>query len=243
VHLFTFGIFSKQHREFLYQLCRFYNWRQNGVVPVLPYEDSVVKRDNPVRTQILEPDFEFGNVTLTELSALIRLTSAAIPSSFFEIGTFDGRTTLNLAANSPLAKIWTLDLPSKQISETKYAIASGEECFVKKPSSGQRFVETPFEQQITQLYGDSATFEFTRFENSMDVVFVDGSHAYEYVVSDTINALKILKPGGMIIWHDYDNEAWPGVTKHLNELYQNDPRFSAILRIHNTTLAYLQTRK
>jgi len=36
-----------------------------------------------------------------------------------------------------------------------------------------------------------------------DLIFIDGSHYYEYVKSDTQNALGCLTAGGLVVWHDY----------------------------------------
>lgn len=36
----------------------------------------------------------------------------------------------------------------------------------------------------------------------MDFVFVDGFHCYEYVKNDTEKGLEMLRPGGIIAWHD-----------------------------------------
>ena len=72
----------------------------------------------------------------------------------------------------------------------------------------------------------------------MDFVFVDGSHAYEYVLKDSESALKMIKPGGVILFHDY-NTSWPGVTKALNELFTSNPRFKNLRHISQTSLAIL----
>jgi predicted O-methyltransferase YrrM len=36
----------------------------------------------------------------------------------------------------------------------------------------------------------------------MDLVFVDGAHSYEYVKNDTEKGWEMLRPGGIIAWHD-----------------------------------------
>ena len=51
--------------------------------------------------KMLEPQSANGNVTVFELFAINFITAARSPKVIFEIGTFDGRTTLNMAANSP----------------------------------------------------------------------------------------------------------------------------------------------
>ena len=71
-------------------------------------------------------------------------------------------------------------------------------------------------------------------------VFVDGSHAYEYVLSDSERGLSLLRGPGTVVWHDYGE--WVGVTKALDELSTRDSRFAALQRIENTTLAILTLR-
>jgi Predicted O-methyltransferase len=154
------------------------------------------------------------------------------PKLIIEIGTFDGRTTLNLAVNSPpKTKIVTLDLPPNE--ETKFELAPFEEYFVNKPVSGERFVDCPTEmkpyaKKISQVYGDSAAFDWSDYFGKADLVFIDGSHAYDYVVCDTKTALKLIKPTGIIIWHDYGE--WDGVTKALNQFFTNGMRDIVIIK-------------
>jgi hypothetical protein len=71
-------------------------------------------------------------------------------------------------------------------------------------------------QRIQQVYGDSATFDFQTFEGRCDLVFVDGSHAYDYVRKDTETALRLCARPGVILWHDYG--VWEGVTRGLEEI-------------------------
>ena len=113
------------------------------------------------------------------------------------------------------------------------------EKFIRKPGSGARFVGTPYAARITQLYGDSATFDYTPYEGAMDFVFVDGSHSYEYVKSDTRTALKLLKPvGGVILWHDYGSPYWKGLTRALNELMTEQPELASMRHIRDTMLVF-----
>jgi hypothetical protein len=86
---------------------------------------------------------------------------------------------------------------------------------------------------VTQLFGDSKTFDTSPWTGSCDVVFVDGSHAYSYVVSDTQKALDIVAPNGLVLWHDYAGPRHaPGVYRALNELARRLP----LVRIEGTTL-------
>jgi hypothetical protein len=158
-----------------------------------------------------------GNPALVELFCLGALVRASGARRIFEIGTFDGTTTLQLALNSPQdAVVWTLDLPREDIDLTRYPILYQDRTYIMKPKSGVRTVGTPVSQKIRQLYGDSATFDYRPYLGRMDLVVVDGSHALDYVRSDSANALVMIRPDGWIVWHDYG--VWPDVTRGLHEL-------------------------
>jgi hypothetical protein len=54
------------------------------------------------------------------------------------------------------------------------------------------------------------------------------------VVSDSEKALELVKPGGLVLWHDYAGPGHsPGVFRALNELAERIP----IVRIQGTSLA------
>jgi hypothetical protein len=54
------------------------------------------------RIKLYEPNHIDGNVTIGELAVISAITSGVKDgTNLFEIGTFDGRTTMNLALNSP----------------------------------------------------------------------------------------------------------------------------------------------
>ncbi len=189
---------------------------------------------------LLEPLAEGGNVSMLEVMVIAALARNSEPPSAFEIGTFDGRTALNIAANlKEGGKVWTLDLPKAGLGETQFELAPGESAFVDKKVSGAKFKGTVHSGQITQLYGDSATFDFSPFAEKMGLVFVDGSHAYEYVLKDTASALRLVADGGTILWHDYQQD-WPGVIRALNELRAKDSACANLRRIEGTSLVMLK---
>jgi hypothetical protein len=57
-------------------------------------------------------------------------------------------------------------------------------------------------------------------DNSIDFIFVDGSHEYEDVKDDIISWYPKVKTGGMLSGHDY-SEAWPGVKKAVQECFSD----------------------
>jgi predicted O-methyltransferase YrrM len=170
---------------------------------------------------LVETQKRNGNVRLSELGVLAQAAAASIPGSeIVEIGTFDGRTTINLAMNAPRGSaVFTLDLPPDQ--PTQFQLAPGERMFVEKALPGERFRKRrrPWSDKTTnivQLLGDSATFDWSQHFGRAGLVFVDGSHAKDYARKDSETAFRLVTKGGIVIWHDYG--VWEGVTQALEEL-------------------------
>ena len=237
------GLFPR-YREACYEAGYRLGWRKRPL-----HDDGMPPRDIPavelkslVRVpapvSMLEPDAANGNVTEWELFCIAQLVANHKPSACFEIGTFDGRTALNMAANmAEDGHVFTLDLPPSGLDSTALKIARGDESFIKKEASGTRFKDSAYAHKITQLWGDSATFDYTPFAGKMDLVFVDGSHSYDYVKKDTETALKLLKPeGGIILWHDYGSRYWKDLTRAMNELYAGTPVFSSMVNVQGSFL-------
>lgn len=160
---------------------------------------------------------------LMELAGLAALVRGTRPRLIFEIGTFLGRTTRLLAANAPReCNVITLDLPRDRVSH----------------DVGEAFRGKPESDRITQLFADSRGLDYSPWGGQCDFVWVDGCHDYEYVVSDTGNALFLCRPGGWIAWHDYRHTAfWSGVTRALRELKSKYP---TLCHIRGTTIAALK---
>ena len=192
---------------------------QNTHLPVVSWKDCTTQRS----IKLWEHRKENGNVRVSELGILSALAADCRDgSNLFEIGTFDGRTTLNLALNAPAqCMIHTLDLPPDL--DTAFSLAAGERYVANKPKPGTRY-EACRETypaavgRIHQLLGDSGTFDYTPYRDSCSLVFVDGAHSYDYAISDTRAAMEMVERDGVVVWHDYG--VWEGVTKALEELEQ-----------------------
>lgn len=146
------------------------------------------------------------------------------PGKIFEFGTFTGSTTTLIADLSPEAsQIYTLDLPDDALIEAG----------IDPKEIGSWFNGNPaYEGKINQLKGFSREFDFSEFEGEMDLIFVDGSHEYDDVLSDSRNALRMLAPGGIILWDDYHPPCLP-VAAAIDDLAKE----VSIKRIAQTRLA------
>lgn len=241
IGLFSFGWLRWRGRASIVDMCgRFgyrYDRREREKLPEVSAA-SVIGDSSEVKLCSLES--VDGNVTDRELVVLSGLVRRVGAKSIFEFGTFDGRTTRNLAANAPAGgSVWTIDLPQASMTDLTVPIHSHEQKYVVKQRSGERYRDTPEEGRIVQLYGDSGTYDFSKLYGQFDLVFVDASHAYKYVINDSLIALKLVRPeGGTIVWHDYGR--WDGVTRALNDLQSRHPGFLDAARVKGTTLAVLR---
>jgi hypothetical protein len=175
-----------------------------------------------------------GNVPYGELLPLCAMVKQTGAKAIFEFGTFDGHTTLLLAMNSDVeARVFTLDLPPQNLHTLAYHADAADPKYFPKATEALRlrYLDTAVAHKITNLYGDSATFDYSPYHKRMDFIFIDGSHSYEYVRSDTQNAFNMLSDQGVIVWHDY-SPVWPGVFQFLQELCQQRQLF----QIANTSL-------
>jgi predicted O-methyltransferase YrrM len=138
--------------------------------------------------------------------------------TFFEIGTSLGRTAWTVAHHNPDVRIWTLDVPPTEgVDETALKLGADDRAYFRPADRcGEAFRGTGESERITQLWGDSATFDYGPYAGQMDFVYVDGAHSYEYVRSDSQRALELLTPRGTIVWDDY--VTGPGVYEYLGEL-------------------------
>lgn len=57
---------------------------------------------------------------------------------------------------------------------------------------------------ITQIYANTAKWEPAI--GDIDIAYIDGCHDTEFVYNDTHKILKYMKPGGFILWHDFNLE-------------------------------------
>jgi hypothetical protein len=210
---------------------------QKTNLPLADWREVIDPR--PIR--LLETRKNTGDVSLAELAVLASAAAATRSGDrIVEIGTFDGRTTLNLAVNAPAhLHVFTLDLPPD--TAPKFDLAPGERAYVEKPRSGRRFLEAPPEWahatgRITQLMGDSAAFDWSPHIGRAGLVFVDGSHAYDYVIADSETAFRLLANKGMVIWHDYG--VWDGVTRALDEIEAS--RHLGLRHVRGTSLVVWQ---
>jgi len=213
----------EQALERLYQLLAYAQSPEarRGEKEIIPKIRASEVLCNGIELNLHALDGNIENVSVVELKLILHLYLAGKTRAAFEFGTSDGRTTLNLAANSAVgARVHTLDLVRERL--------------------GERFRGTALERKITQLIGETSEFDFSPYFNSMDFVFIDAGHDYRHVRNDSLIALQLLRDGkGTIVWHDY-SPSWSGVVEALHELFLIESKLSGMRHIQGTALVYVQ---
>jgi len=151
-----------------------------------------------------------------ELALMSAIATVTAAKRVLEIGTYEGNTALNLAANTPAdALIVTVDLPLNWDGELAIKVPQTCVNVFERTNVGRQFHGSQFEAKIRQVLADSKTLNWGELPGPFDMVFVDGCHYFDYVKSDTDNSLRVLRPGGIIVWHDYG--AYQDVSRVVDE--------------------------
>ena len=149
---------------------------------------------------------------------VVELVALLQPKAAFEIGTMRGLLTSLIAMNMPSdGCVFTLDLPSGAVPEHASDLQYIERVELHL---GDFFRNTPWMgKKIRQLRGNSLQFDFSPFYDKMDFVLVDASHTDAAVFSDSMNAFRMIKVGGVILWHDYESmRSEYGVTRCVDRM-------------------------
>ena len=114
---------------------------------------------------------------------------------FVEVGVFRGRSLAFAASLRSDIELWAVD-PWQPVAPTKN--------YAPLHASMTDFLATfPDVERLRILRAPSPAALRVFEDASVDMVFVDGDHAPDAVAADVTEALRIVKPGGLISGHDY----------------------------------------
>lgn len=134
----------------------------------------------------------------TELRRFIERASELKPKTVVEIGTARGGTLFLLScAADPRARIVSIDLPAGQYGGGYPSWKGLLYRWISGPQQslhlirGNSHSEATFNQAVKALGGDK-----------VDLLFIDGDHAYAGAKQDFLRYRKLVRPGGLIVFHD-----------------------------------------
>lgn len=115
-----------------------------------------------------------------------------------EVGVRDGRTTFYLLDHIADLTIYAIDMNIKEFYNKEVA--------------------DRYKNRLIPIEAMSEVAADRIADNSLDLVFIDANHSYEYVKKDIIKYTPKLKTNGLLTGHDID---YPGVNKAVNEMIKN----------------------
>jgi len=185
-------------------------------------------------------DRRFGvSISVEEATILCVIERCVMARKVLEIGTFDGNTTLALAANLQKGgEVVTVDLPPDFDLRNQRALLKYPDAQINltpRTELGRQHQNHPSSHLIRQIYGDSAVIDWGGLGGPFDLIFIDGCHTEEYVQSDTQNALNQLTEKGVIVWHDYS--MIPEVCKVVDRLATSRHEDLRVFAIEGARLA------
>jgi predicted O-methyltransferase YrrM len=179
-----------------------------GALPRVPLAE-VIPASKEVEVHLPRAfDRKFGtSITVEEASHLGAIAKSLRARKVLEIGTYDGNSALTLAANlEEGGEVVTVDLPPDfdlKKDQGTLTYSDGEMNLTARDQLGRQYRNHLLSSRIRQVFGDSASLDWTQLGGPFELIFVDGCHTEAYVRSDSENALKTLAAGGAIVWHDY----------------------------------------
>ena len=164
----------------------------------------------------------------TETAILVALLNTVRPQIMIEIGCQQGRTAkIILDSISCLKTYIGIDVPFG--SRTTLSCQRSE-----VPYTAGMWVAN--EKRFALIMRERGSLDLTAEDlEPCDAVFIDGDHSANAVLHDSCLARALVRPGGIIIWHDYGNPAVE-VTQVLEML--NVEQCWPIQHVENTWLAY-----
>jgi len=163
-----------------------------------------------------------------EMEVIASILRGVEAKSMMEIGCRDGRTAKVLLHNVAALNCYVgIDVRHDYVPTLKHQRAE------MVPVPGHLAVSDPrFDLIIRENGSLDLTFEDI---GPVDAAFIDGDHSKNAVLYDSRLAKSVVRPGGVIIWHDYCN-AGVEVKQTLDHLSEEGWPIKAI---EGTWLAYL----
>lgn len=128
-----------------------------------------------------------------------------------EIGVYKGSYSKQLLKYNPNLKLYGIDAWTSYVGYKDFDPTD-------LPKAYQEAVKNTRDYNCELIKGWSDDPEIlSRFpDHSLDFVFIDGNHAYEYVVRDIALWSKKVRPGGIVYGHDYDDYSNSKRYKEMN---------------------------
>lgn len=129
------------------------------------------------------------------------------PTKILEVGCYEGRSTCyfidNLAKHKPI-EIFCIDTWKGGVDHEGIDMDAVYKRFLKNTDLAKKNaankVNLTVSQDTSSMLLPDMVFSHTDY---FDFIYIDGSHQAADVLSDAVNAFKLLRPGGIMCFDDY----------------------------------------
>jgi len=161
--------------------------------------------DEPIleRPDIYDYDYieDINERRIRDAESLATVVKNLNPRAMLEIGTANGMGTVLMAANAPDATIFTVNIPPEEIRSGKGGLLTT--AAFQLEDIGIEFKKRKL-ANVKQILANTATWQPDI--GTIDIAYIDGCHDSDFVYNDTLKVLGCIRPGGMILWHDFNPE-------------------------------------
>ncbi len=170
-----------------------------------------------------------------ELEVFITLVRSVNPKRMLEIGVNVGKTARyvldNVETLEPKGYVGVDAVPGY---ETIKGVQRPE-----VPGRGWAGHHVNADHRFRLILKERGSFDLKPEElGTFDVVYIDGDHGRATVEHDTALATQIIRPGGIIIWHDYYTLPEPVPTLDVKAAVDELAKTRPIFHVEDTWLAY-----
>ena len=132
-----------------------------------------------------------------------------------EIGVLKGENAISIKEALNMERLYLIDIWDEYLHEEKTKTLN-----FFKYYEGVKKIFKDYKNVII-IRGDSIEVAKTIKNNSLDFVYIDGNHDYEFVKKDIDVWYHKVKKGGYICGDDYC-KSWKGVIKAVNEFIEKN---------------------
>jgi predicted O-methyltransferase YrrM len=128
-----------------------------------------------------------------------------------EVGCYAGESTKMFLESNKVNLLYAIDIWEDEMDNFKKI----------RPNHDFSIVEKTFDESMKEFNVKKLKMYFSEALESLptlDFIYIDANHDYEFVKDDITNGLKKVKDCGIISGHDYNNQN-PGVIRAVNEFF------------------------
>jgi len=213
---------------------------------IIDLSDMWRDRPDPPRPVVHEPHWKTAHhmpaehvAAVCEVVRKMAAKRGQLPLRYLEVGVWLG-DTFNAVASLPLRIQATA-------VDTFAGSPEGDHTHELARQSSPDEVQNEMERRLIERRSPSVEYVIWRVSiaefngdgtKPYDVIFLDASHEYEDVKRDIAKCLTMLADDGVLLIHDYETRQFPGVTRAVNEAFDDGVRQVLLADRHGSIAMY-----